>query len=330
MRYYVKVNGNVLEETYPAEEIQGYAPAWYEYQAEVEVASDWNGPFISLAQFLGEPAPANPAPPPSFALPSPGPMTMAPPAAAAGFAALQNFQSSAQMAAETAPTLDPGNQVPYTRNGMARLGVGLSLAGLMLVVFTRIFGPILCVAGIVISIIGLKHVKDEPAIYGGKGLATNGIITGSLGLVVTLIMLAFPPTKIDLPAISSPSDTTTSPDFPAKALRQINMAQAVYESGPGTGNYAQDLLSLNQVKMLPPEIIGLETNPQGGFKAANLQTVRKSPTSPARYSLNLVPVKDDGSPRAGDFSYFVDETGVVRRSAKPDQTADQNSPPLGS
>lgn len=326
MRYYVKVNGNVLEETYPADEIQGYAPAWREYQAEVEVASDWNGPFISLGQFLGEPEPPPAVLPPPFALPGPGPATMAPPPPppAEGFAALQNFQSSAQAAAEAAPPLDPGNQIPYTRNGMARLGVGLALLGLILVVFTRVFGPMLCVAGIVCSIVGLKHVRDEPAIYGGKGLATNGIVTGSIGLVVTLIMLAFPPAKVELPSLSSGN----SADFPAITLRQINSAQAVYEAGIGRGNYAQSLAELGQLQMLQPDVLGLETKPQGGFKAANLQVVTKSTTSAAQYSLNLLPVKDDGSPRSGDYSYFVDESGIIRRSAKTDELATRDSPPF--
>lgn len=330
MRYYVKVNGNVLEETYPVEDIQGYAPAWREYQAEVEVASDGNGPFISLARFLGEPEPPAGPPPPPFALPEPGPKPPQEPAATGeGFAALQNFQSSAQMAAEAAPPLDPGSQIPYTRNGMARLGVGLALLGLILVVFTRYFGPLLCVAGIIVSFIGLKHVKDEPAIYGGKGLATNGIVTGVLGLLVTAVMLAFPPSKVDLPSLSSSGDSPSpsAPDFPVKVLQKINAAQAVFESGAGQGNYAKSLLDLERAKLLPPEILDLENKPVGGFKATQLETTLKSSTSPARYSLTLIPVKADGSSRTGDYSYFIDESGVVRRSAQTDQTADQNSPP---
>ncbi len=326
MRYYVKVNGNVLEETYAAEEIQGYAPAWREYQADVEVADSPTGPFATLALFLGEaespvppfPEPAAPVIAPPASAP---PIRTEPPPAAPGqhdpFAALQNFQSSAQQMAAALPDAEPA--VPPTRNGMARIGVVLSLFGLMIVAFSPKFGLLLAVAGIITSFIGFKHVKDEPAIYGGKSLAMNGMVSGGIGLTISLLILA----------LLSAKQKAISAAFAPNALREIETAQMVYRHTPlGQGNYAKSLLDLRQKDLLTPEVANLETTPHNGFKVENLETSEKSGNKEARYSLNLIPVNDDGTPRSGDYSYFLDESGIIRRSEKTDELANASSPEL--
>ncbi len=36
---------------------------------------------------------------------------------------------------------------------------------------------------------GLKNEKDDPARYGGRGLAIGGIVAGGLGLVLSILII---------------------------------------------------------------------------------------------------------------------------------------------
>lgn len=70
MSYTVKVNGNILPEVYSDTDIRGYAPAWREYKADVQVALSGTHMYVSLAKFLGEPEPPpTPRPAPAYAPP---------------------------------------------------------------------------------------------------------------------------------------------------------------------------------------------------------------------------------------------------------------------
>jgi hypothetical protein len=53
-----------------------------------------------------------------------------------------------------------------------------------------------CYGGIPLGIIalitgymGLKNEKDDPARYGGRGLAIGGIVAGGLGLVLSILII---------------------------------------------------------------------------------------------------------------------------------------------
>ncbi len=82
MSYNVKVNGNILPQTYSDTDIRGYAPAWREYKADVQVALSGTHMYVSLAKFLGEPEPPQPSPRPVPAYAPPVQTGYAPPPSA--------------------------------------------------------------------------------------------------------------------------------------------------------------------------------------------------------------------------------------------------------
>jgi hypothetical protein len=52
------------------------------------------------------------------------------------------------------------------------------------------FLPIICVGGLIISIIGFRLVSDNPKGFRGKGLAIAGIALGSLMTLLTIVLIA--------------------------------------------------------------------------------------------------------------------------------------------
>lgn len=120
-------------------------------------------------------------------------------------------------------------------------------------------------------------------------------------------------------------------NVPAQMLRNINSAQAVYESGIGGGNYASNLAVLggdmppkeNEVGLLESTTVNAQTRPKSGYLLGKLKTVPRTATSPARYSITAFPVGETGKD-----CYYIDETGIIRHSGRPDVPATASSPPL--
>lgn len=42
---------------------------------------------------------------------------------------------------------------------------------------------------LIVGLIGLKNANDNPMLYGGRGLAIGGIVTGVIGLLISVIMI---------------------------------------------------------------------------------------------------------------------------------------------
>lgn len=123
---------------------------------------------------------------------------------------------------------------------------------------------------------------------------------------------------------------TTEQDSSAQqTLRNINSAQAVYESGIGGGNYASNLALLGggtsntEVGLIDSTVVNAQTTPKSGYLLGELKTVPRTATSPARYSITAFPVGETGKD-----CYYIDETGIIRHSGRPDVPATATSPPL--
>jgi hypothetical protein len=50
--------------------------------------------------------------------------------------------------------------------------------------------PLICIAGLIISIMGLNLVNASPKGVRGKGLAIAGIVIGAAMTLITLVLLA--------------------------------------------------------------------------------------------------------------------------------------------
>lgn len=78
-----------------------------------------------------------------------------------------------------------GGVTPTNALAIAALVVGiLSLPA----IFTVIFGVILGIAAIVLGVMGVKKARDLQG--SGRGLAIGGIVTGTIGLVGSLLIVA--------------------------------------------------------------------------------------------------------------------------------------------
>lgn len=121
-----------------------------------------------------------------------------------------------------------------------------------------------------------------------------------------------------------------------QTLRNINSAQAVYESGIGGGNYTNNLGLLgggsnsSEVGLIDSTVVNSTTTAKSGYTLTDLGTQPKSNTSAASYSLRCNPATRTGLGRTGNNSFFIDSTGVVRASLNSNNNADVNSAPIGN
>ncbi len=128
---------------------------------------------------------------------------------------------------------------------------------------------------------------------------------------------------------------TEQDSIPQQTLRNIHSAQAVYESGIGNGNYASNLALLGggasstEVGLIDSTIVNAQTTAKSGYLLGELKTVPRTATSPARYSITMHPAVSTGMGRTGRDCFYIDETGIMRHSGRPDVPATASSPPVG-
>ncbi len=120
-----------------------------------------------------------------------------------------------------------------------------------------------------------------------------------------------------------------------QTLRNINSAQAVYESGIGVGNYASNLQFLgggsntNEVGLIDSTVVGATTTPKSGFIITDIGVTPKTNTQAAAFTLRNNPTARTGVARTGGRSFFTDNTAVIRFAAA-DVNADALSSPIGN
>ncbi len=82
---------------------------------------------------------------------------------------------------------DSATTVSYRANGLAKSSMILGIIGLLT---SFLFCPsvFLCIAGLVVGIIGLSHVRNGNGLVGGKNQAIAGIACSSVGLIAMLVI----------------------------------------------------------------------------------------------------------------------------------------------
>lgn len=64
------------------------------------------------------------------------------------------------------------------------------ILGICSVLFVCCYGGIPFGAGaLILGLIGLKNASDNPMLYGGRSLAIGGIVTGVIGLLISVIII---------------------------------------------------------------------------------------------------------------------------------------------
>jgi hypothetical protein len=89
-----------------------------------------------------------------------------------------------------APEYDEGAAAPPYAQAEARRKPGKAVASLVCgIISLFILGPILGVVAIVLGVMARKEIEGDPNLE-GAGLALAGIITGAIGAVLAIVLIA--------------------------------------------------------------------------------------------------------------------------------------------
>jgi hypothetical protein len=196
----------------------------------------------------------------------------------------------------------------------------LSLGGLGLVIC--VVGVLTAVPGLVCGILALKKANRLPEEYGGKGLATAGIILNSLVLMLFLAVAA-----AVLPKVLKSRDAASQANEESAiiAMKSLMTAEAVYQATAGKGAKFATLEELEREGLLE------ESAEPGGYrfnvKVVNCpEALASGTTCDPRFEIVATPL-GFGPFVTGKRSFYVDQTYVIRGSE--DQATPQ-SPPVYS
>lgn len=116
-------------------------------------------------------------------------------------------------------------------------------------------------------------------------------------------------------------------------IRQIHRAQESYQKAKGQGNYTADLKELGQLEfegkpLLAPEIVNAQQQHVHGYTLGPIVVQPRISGQPARYHLTAFPCYESELSRCGSDCFFIDQTGIVRHSGKPNVIPTALSQPL--
>ena len=197
------------------------------------------------------------------------------------------------------------------RTGMAIASLVLGILGLPC---AGLFG-LGALAGLILGIIALVKAKNEPALYGGSGMAIGGIVTSALGLLFIPIIAAIAIPSL-LRARVSANEAQSIGD-----IRSVLSAEATYASTNGGYYDTLDCL-VSPTSCIPnyptqaPAFLSsdLTTTTKGGYErifypgpvAQSDGTI--SPSSISSFAYVSVPIEPGVT---GVRAFCGDSTGVV-------------------
>lgn len=126
-------------------------------------------------------------------------------------------------------------------------------------------------------------------------------------------------------------------------MRLIHSGQATYQAGVGNGSFgtAEELFKQDLISDVLADALGVKhMQSQSGYTNSGEKTpyygyffeVSMAPATrerPAFFSVIAVPSVTKGPQRTGDYTFYIDETGVIRVAISP-TVADRDAPALGT
>ena len=210
-----------------------------------------------------------------------------------------------------------GSDRPGFRGGsQAKLKTGLAVGSLVVgIVSCFTFGGLLGIGatvGIILGIVAMVKANRYPSEYGGKGLATAGMVSSVLSVVIIfpigiIAAIAIP----NLLAAGRAANEGSS----IAVIRKISAAESNYQADHG--KYG-DLNALALDHLIDP---GLASSPHNGYRF----TISEH-SDPAAFEATGVPVS---YPMSGIRSFYIDETGVIRAADRHGAQATRLDSPLG-
>jgi type IV pilus assembly protein PilA len=222
-------------------------------------------------------------------------------------------------ASSPAQSLSFINSQQYGRPANGELKKGLAISSLVIGIlnfFTLGFLGVGIILGITLALVALSKIKNNPSVYGGKELATAGLITSILSvlIIVPIGIIA----AIAIPNLLA-SRRAANEGSAVQALQKISVAEATYantRSGYGT------LEQLGAEGLISKEIAA---GTRWGY-LIRIDVSKPDSRSPVgRFQVVAVPVTYGNSARR---SFFLDETGVIRTGDAQGKDATEFDEPL--
>jgi type II secretory pathway pseudopilin PulG len=172
------------------------------------------------------------------------------------------------------------------------------------------------VLGIIVAVVAMNRAKSDPFVYGGKELATAGLITSILSLVIIV------PVGI-VAAIAIPNllaaRRAANEGATIATLRRIHSAEATYQATAGNGQFGT-LEQLIENDLLDPKM-GADVLSGYRYKIELTSGLDNEPG----FEATSVP---NSYPNSGRRSFFVNENGVIRAADARGGPATAHDPAL--
>ncbi len=170
--------------------------------------------------------------------------------------------------------------------------------------------------GIVLAVVAMNRAKRNPHVYGGKGLATAGLVTSILSLVIMVPIGVI--AAIAIPNLLA-ARRAANEGATISMLRKIHAAEATYQATVGEGEFGT-VEQLVAHGLIAPEAA---SGARYGYKfnvelSLGLDNVRG-------FEVTAVPLS---YPNSGRRSFYVSEDGVIRAADNQGNLATRDDPAL--
>ncbi|MDQ6652414.1 MAG: DUF4190 domain-containing protein [Acidobacteriota bacterium] len=208
----------------------------------------------------------------------------------------------------------------YNNRGMndGDLKKGLAVFSLVigiLNIFTLGLLGVGAILGIVVSIVALSKIKGNPHEYGGKSLATAGLVTSILSVIIIVPIGII--AAIAIPNLLA-SRVAANEGSAMASMRTISNAEATFQA---THDSYGTLEQLGEAQLIDAD---LASGRRHGYKF-NIVVLPAQPSLPTGYEAVAVPLEYGST---GRRSFLVDETGVIRAANNRGGEPTRSDPPV--
>jgi type IV pilus assembly protein PilA len=203
----------------------------------------------------------------------------------------------------------------------AELKTGLAITSLVMGIANFLLLGIFVlptIVGIVVSVVALNKIKQQPHEYGGRSLAIGGLVTNIVSVVVLVPVMMI--AAIAIPNLLA-SRRAANEGATIRTLRVLHGAQQTYLATRGQGINYGTLSDLQKDSLISAD---MARDVRVGYRFK----VELSPASrgiPAAFTVTAVPIEYGST---GKRSFFVDETGVIRGDDRAGLEASKSTPPV--
>jgi type IV pilus assembly protein PilA len=208
---------------------------------------------------------------------------------------------------------NPGVSDGDLKKGLAVFALVLGILN----IFTLGLLGVGAILGIVVSVVALTKIKAKPYEYGGKSLATAGLVTSILSIVIVVPIGII--AAIAIPNLLA-SRMAANEGSAMASMRKIHSAEATFQATHETFGTLDELA---EARLIDPD---LASGRRRGYKF-KITITPAGPSYPVGFEAVGVPL-DYGS--SGRRSFLIDETGVIRTANNRGGDPSRSDPPLDS